>query len=66
MATTYGLAHATRVGMFIKGGRHLEALAKLKVTTFDKIGTLTEGIFMVVDVMFVEYETIYVHKWLSW
>lgn len=66
VATACGLAHAARVGLLIKGGKYLETLGKLKVVAFDKTGTLTEGIFRVVDVMFVESETINVQKWLSW
>jgi Cd2+/Zn2+-exporting ATPase len=66
VATACGLAHAARIGLLIKGGMYLEDLGKLKAIAFDKTGTLTEGIFRVVDVMFVESETMEVQKWLSW
>lgn len=66
VATACGLAHAAKTGLLIKGGRYLEALGKLKAIAFDKTGTLTEGIFRVVDVKFVDSETIDEHKWLSW
>lgn len=38
-----GLARATRSGILLKGGLHLEAIGGLKVMAFDKTGTVTEG-----------------------
>lgn len=52
--TTCGSANAARIGLPIKGERYLESLGKLKVIVFYQIGTLTEGILWVVDVIFVE------------
>lgn len=37
------IARATRAGILLKGGVHLEELAKVKILAFDKTGTLTVG-----------------------
>ena len=50
IATTCAIAQAARAGLIIKGGKHLEALGKIKVLAMDKTGTLTEGIFQVVEI----------------
>ena len=49
IAKVCGLSGAAKMGMLVKGGTHLEALAKVKALAFDKIGTLTEGSFKVLD-----------------
>ena len=49
IATTCAIAQAARTGLIIKGGKHLEALGKIKVLAMDKTGTLTEGCFQVIE-----------------
>ena len=45
-----GIGGASKMGILIKGSNYLEALANTETVVFDKIGTLTEGIFEVQDI----------------
>ncbi|WOL17221.1 inactive cadmium/zinc-transporting ATPase HMA3 isoform X1 [Canna indica] len=49
VATFCALLKAARIGLLIKGGDVLEALAKTKVVAFDKTGTITRGEFSIVE-----------------
>jgi len=40
-----GIGAASKHGILIKGGNHLESLGKIKTLLFDKTGTLTNGTF---------------------
>jgi len=46
-----GMGGAAKEGILIKGGVHLETLAKAQVFAFDKTGTITEGVFSVQKVV---------------
>lgn len=50
VAIISGLSRAARHGVLIKGGRALEAMARIRSVVIDKTGTLTEGHARVVSV----------------
>lgn len=45
-----GIGRASREGVLVKGGNHLETLADAEIVGFDKTGTLTQGRFSVSEV----------------
>ncbi len=45
-----GIGAASKQGVLIKGGKHIEHLAKLTDAVFDKTGTLTDGRLQVTEV----------------
>jgi Cd2+/Zn2+-exporting ATPase len=45
-----GIGGSSRLGILVKGGNYLEALAKVDTVVFDKTGTLTNGSFQVAEV----------------
>lgn len=45
-----GIGGASSVGILVKGGNYLEALASTRTLVFDKTGTLTKGVFAVTEV----------------
>ncbi|KAK7291872.1 hypothetical protein RIF29_07369 [Crotalaria pallida] len=49
VATFCAYTKAATSGLLIKGGDHLETLAKIKVMAFDKTGTITKGEFVVTN-----------------
>ncbi len=53
-AVLCGVAKAARIGVLIKGGAYLEALARVKAVAMDKTGTLTAGKPAVKSIITVE------------
>ena len=49
-----GLGGASKLGVLVKGGNYLEALARVDVLCLDKTGTITKGIFAVDTVVNAE------------
>ena len=46
-----GIGRASREGILVKGGNHLETMASAEIVAFDKTGTLTHGKFSVYQII---------------
>ena len=57
LAYLRAISSATKRGIIIKGGRHLEMLSNVKTIVFDKTGTLTQNKLKVAKILPEEFHT---------